>query len=1076
MHTFALRSLLLAISLAFVPHLSAVTISPANATMKEYATLQYKASVAVTWSTNCGGTISSSGVFKAPLYPKTCTITAKATNGSGSASTSVHIVSPIVMTPVSATTPQGKTQQFTASAPVKWVARCGSITAGGLFTASAPVGSSCGVNGTALSGPAYTVYGYDKIASPTTSFSVSPATASLSEAATQQFTATAAATWSASCGAVSSSGLFTAPLTPASCTITATNSSGSKATATATVTSRITITPSSAATPQNQTQQFSANVPVTWSASCGSINGSGLFTATSAPGTKCTIQAVAASGPAYTAYAYDTSGAAAAVTITPSNPTLSEGAAQPFSANVPVTWAASCGVINATTGAFTAPFVTGSCKITATATSGGSVGSTTATITTPITITPAAASTAPGQTQQFAANMAVNWSASCGIIDGTGLFTASAASGSTCAIQATASSGPAYTATATDTIGGQPVTLTVSPSNPTLNEGATQQFSASAPVTWTTSCGVINGSGSFTAPLRAGSCSVTATASDGSGKTASTTATVTSPFSISPETLNLHALGKQSFTASVPVTWSASCGAIDPNAGTYTAPGTTGSCAVTATASSGMAFTHSATVNVDTVNYVQWRNTLGGTGWQSNELLLTPSNVSSSLGQKWSASVDGGVWAEPLYMNGLTINGVSHNVLFVATDNDSVYALDGDTGTQLWQHSFLSSGVTKITPALDGDPYIPAVGVLGTPVIDPAGGTIYVVSETGEQSGSVLVHRLHALDLTTGNEKLGGPVMLSDPNLATIKKLQRPGLLLVNNTVYVSIGSMQDLQTYHGFIFGFDKNSLAQKAIWNVTPTGSEGGIWMSGAAPVADTSGNIYVTTGNGTFNGSTNFGESVVKLSPSLQVLDYFAPYDRDALSAGDRDLGSGSVVIVPDQGGQYPHELIACGKPTPVYVLNRDSMGHAGSSSDNIIQRLDTAIGGSATGRDQGQPCFVSPAIIGQNVYFAANGDVLKQFTLNSSTGLLSTTPTSKGSSAYSWPGSQIVISSNGQSSPIVWSFDITAKTLRANDANNVSTTLYVSPAIATGYLKWVTPTVVNGYIFVGGQGTVVGFTVH
>jgi hypothetical protein len=310
--------------------------------------------------------------------------------------------------------------------------------------------------------------------------------------------------------------------------------------------------------------------------------------------------------------------------------------------------------------------------------------------------------------------------------------------------------------------------------------------------------------------------------------------------------------------------------------------------------------------------------------------------------------------------------------------------------------------------------------------------------------------------------------------LSPMLKLQRPGLAIANGNVYVAFGSLSDRTPYHGMLFAFNETTLAETAVWNSTPTGDSGGIWQAGGAPSVDSAGTVYVLTGNGTGDGVSNFGESAVKLSPSLQVLDSFTPFNAATLTAADLDLGSASVPVMPDQNGQFAHELIFCGKFPVIYVLNRDSMGGMGASSDNIVQELTNAVGGTATTRDAGQSCFTSPSAWGQYIYFAANGDVLKQFSLNPNTGLLSTSPLYQGSFAYGWPGSQSVISSNGNSAGIIWTFDNVGKKLRADDASNVSNSLYVSPAISTGYLKWTTPTVINGHVYVGANRTVVAFS--
>src|ERR1017187_4799810 len=573
----------------------ATTINPTSATIQENSTKQFTASTPSKWTTNCG-TISSSGLLTAPLHPAaSCHITAVAISGSGSATALVNIVSPIVMTPASAKTPQGKTQQFTASMPVTRIAKCGTITAGGLFTASAPVGSNCTIEAISTGTVKYTVYGYDTIVLP--AITISPLSPTITEGANQQFTASVASTFTASCGAITAAGLFKAPLTQSSCTVTAKASDGTGRTVatTATIKSPIVITPSSATTGHGLTQQFTANSAVKWSASCGAITTSGLFTASAAQGSACKITATAASGTAYTASVVDTIGAAPSLTISPSSPTLTEGSTQQFTARAAATWPKNCGTIGAGTGAYTAPLSPGSCTITATATDGsGHVASTTAKISSPIVITPSSAATGQGQTQQFTASSAVTWSATCGTISSTGLYTASAAQGSACKITATAATGTAYTASVVDTIGAAP-SLTISPSSPTLTEGSTQQFTASVPATWTATCGTIGaGTGAYTAPLSPGSCTITATATDGSGHVTSTTATIPSPLVISPITATTGQGQTQQFTANASVTWNASCGVIDAN-GMFTASASQGStCTITATAASGTAYTATA--------------------------------------------------------------------------------------------------------------------------------------------------------------------------------------------------------------------------------------------------------------------------------------------------------------------------------------------------------------------------------------------------------------------------------------------------------------------------------------------------
>jgi hypothetical protein len=614
--------------------------------------------------------------------------------------------------------------------------------------------------------------------------------------------------------------------------------------------------------------------------------------------------------------------------------------------------------------------------------------------------------------------------------------------------------------------------MTISPPNPTISITGAVQFTSNVAAAWTATCGSITSNGAYKALSAQGSCTVVATATDGSARTASTTVTVNPSVTIAPSTVNLHALNTQTFTASQPVTWSASCGSIS-SSGVFTAPNSAATCNVKAAATDGTGFTATATATVDVANYTARKGGGALLGAQTNELALTPSNVNANtFGLKWTATVDAWVNAQPLYMNGLVINGAPHNVVFVVTANDSVYALDGDTGAQLWQASVIPSGATAVTGTSVGLVSAPLIGILGTPVIDPATNTMYLVAETSEQNATYFPHRLHALDLATGNEKFGGPVLVNDPQMAPLHKLQRTGLTLANGNVYFGIGSIQDIQPYHGMIFSFNAQTLAQQAVWVTTPTGSEGGVWMGASAPSVDENGNIYVTTGNGTLDGTVNFGEAAVKLSPELQPLDYFAPYNFAAYNASDVDLGSGAIIVVPDQAGSHPHELIACGKPTPVYVLDRDNLGQLGTSSDNIIQRLDNQVGAFSAATNSVQACFTGPAMWGQNVYFGGKYDVLKMFRLDPNTGLLSFTPVSQGTLAFGYPGADPVVSSSGATNGIVWAIDTKTNALIATDATNLANILF-SGSLAAPPIRWTVPTVINGHVYVAEQGKVFGF---
>lgn len=463
--------------------------------------------------------------------------------------------------------------------------------------------------------------------------------------------------------------------------------------------------------------------------------------------------------------------------------------------------------------------------------------------------------------------------------------------------------------------------------------------------------------------------------------------------------------------------------------------------------------------------YLTWKNDNQRTGLQPNETVLTPANVNAAqFGEKFSNPIDGWAYAQPLYVAGLTIGGAKHNVVFVATEHASVYAFDADAaGPPLWQKSFLGPGITTVQTA--GNPEIPVqpeVGITATPVIDAASGTIYALAQTVENG--VFRNKLHALDITSGAERPGSPAVLSDPAFQDKQEFERCALLLANGNVYVTFASYGDIDPYHGYMFAFDALSLAQVAVWNVTPTGDEGGIWMGAAGPAADTNGNIFVVAGNGTWDGVTNFGQSVVKLDPTLHVLDYFAPFNANQLNVGDHDLGAGGALLVPDQSGAFPHELVACGKNDPIFVINRDNMGHKNDNDNNqIIQNVLGQLGG-ANGIQVEDHCFTTAAFFQQKLYFIGNNDVIKAFTLDAASGKLSLTPTSKGSFVYDFPGGQPVVSSNGATNGIVWAVNNSfTAALHAYDATDVSREIYTSPSIGQAP-KWAVPTVINGKVYV------------
>jgi hypothetical protein len=494
-----------------------------------------------------------------------------------------------------------------------------------------------------------------------------------------------------------------------------------------------------------------------------------------------------------------------------------------------------------------------------------------------------------------------------------------------------------------------------------------------------------------------------------------------------------------------------------------------------------------------------YHNDKGRTGNNLLETTLTLNNVNpTQFGKLFSQFVDGFIYAQPLYVPNVNVAGLgTHNVVYVATMNDSVYAFDADSHTganaqPLWKASFINpkNGVTTV-PAADvncSDLMSPKIGVVGTPVIDTTSGTLYVVVRTKE-SGAYY-QRLHALDITSGAEKFGGPVVIqasvagsgSGSIRGTISfdpliQNQRSALLFQNGMVYIAWGSHCDSGTYHGWLMAYDHASLAQKGVWVTTPNGTLGAIWESGSGPAGDLSQNTYFAVGNGTFDANlagTDYGQSIVKLAPpssgTFSVLDYFTPYNGPNLNVGDFDIGSGGAMLLPDQTkGPHLHLLVQGDKVGNIYLVDRDNMGHYNSANNNqIVQCL--------AGAELGM--WNSPTWWNNRVYFGASGDTIKAFGLNTGTGLLSTTAISQTAKVFAYPGTTTSISANQDSNAILWALDnSTYKTtsgaaLYAYDATNLATELYTTsqkfnrdnPGAA---VKFAVPTVANGKVYVGTQ---------
>ena len=484
------------------------------------------------------------------------------------------------------------------------------------------------------------------------------------------------------------------------------------------------------------------------------------------------------------------------------------------------------------------------------------------------------------------------------------------------------------------------------------------------------------------------------------------------------------------------------------------------------------------------VSVLTYHNDLSRTGQNVEEAILTPSTVSSGqFGPLFRDVVDGQVYAQPLYMPEVNIPGKGiYNVVIVATEHDSVYAFDADRGatTPLWHVNFTNPalGISTATAAsLQCDSIAPEIGITSTPVIDPTTQTLYVVAMTAEQSADNYVQRLHALDLSTGAEKPGSPVVIqaSVPGIGdgnTIVRFkpglykQRAGLLLLNGVVYTAWSSHCDAGNYHGWLLGYDSKTLQQVGAFVVTPDWYQGALWQGGAAPAADSNGNIYVVSGNGTFtaaSGGSDLGESIIKLSTmkGLTVTDYFTPFNNIELSETELDLGSSGALLLPDGTGSpaHPHLLVSGSKEGRVYLIDRDNMGHFQPGADTqIVQSVAAAVG----------PVIGVPAYFDNMIYFSGANDVLKAFPI--ANGVISDQPVSQSRFAFPAPGAVPSISAMGPRNGIVWLVDSAAQ-LHAFDATDLQRELYRGSTAS--YVKFSTPTIANGRVYVGTADSLVVF---
>jgi len=773
-----------------------------------------------------------------------------------------------------------------------------------------------------------------------------------------------------------------------------------------------------------------------------------------------------------------------------------------------------------TKGLYTAPAQTGSHTVTAT-----SVAQTTSEATASVSVvsglalSPASADLIPGQVQQFSAtssipnNSAVTWSvdgvaggnSTVGTITSAGIYTAPSAPGSH-TITATSTVDASSTASAPVAV----FSLSVSPSSATVASAATEQFTANfqgltnGAVTWSvngvpggnSTVGVITSAGLYTAPPSPGTYSVAATSTADASGTASASVNVFT-LAVSPSAVAIDPSSTQQFTATLQgvsgtVTWSvdgvangnSSVGTIT-GTGLYTAPFAVGGHTITATSTVNPSASGSASLSV--LNYIPnavltYHNDDTRDGADLEETTLTTANVNSTqFGKLLAYPVDGQIYGQPLYFPQLSINGTTQDVVFVATENNSLYAFDADATsanpTTLWHVNFGTPVPTQLQYGT-----WPQVGILSTPVIDGPAQVIYAVAVV-EVNGTPTFY-LHALNLSTGADISGSPVLITASYSGDTMEnscFQRMGLALnpATNLIYIAFGACE-----HGWLLAYNKTSLAQQGVFEDTAGAAGGGLWASGGAlAIDDPTGDLYLMSGTDfgdqewiTGNSMVGYNDAFLRLDPNqLSVLDYFSPDDNFTLASNDADLGAGANVLVPGSP-TYPHELLGGGKDGNIFVINRDSMGGFNDSSNNVLQTV-------LTGVSQYDNIFDTPVYWNGSIYIHCNNDVIRAFSWNANGNAgqqLSSTPTSVGAAVFGTHGATPSLSANGATNGIVWDIDNSAyvnndpstsgpAVLHAYDATNVANELYNSTQAGTRdtaglALKFTVPTIANGRVFV------------
>jgi hypothetical protein len=600
------------------------------------------------------------------------------------------------------------------------------------------------------------------------------------------------------------------------------------------------------------------------------------------------------------------------------------------------------------------------------------------------------------------------------------------------------------------------------------------------------------------------------------GASAPSAATVTVSnitMSIAPKTAPLTLGRTQQFTATVPgdaqVTWTvdgvangnSTTGTINA-AGLYTA-GAAGAHTILATSVANAAQTATAVAAVTGLaGMYTYHNDLSRDGANIQEYALTPANVNTTnFGKVASCPVDGVIQGQPLWVANVTMAGAKHNVVFVTTQHDSLFAFDADANScsLLWSASMIdlahgaSAGETSVPGTAVGLGFgdiMPEVGINGTPVVDPSTGTLYVVSKSVDSTVANFFPRLHAIDITSGNERAGSPVLIvaSYPsNSATVvfnskQQNQRAGLALANGVVYVSWGSHEDSVPWYGWVMGYQYNGAGwtQTAVFNSAPNTTRAGIWMGGGAPPVDAGNHLYFTTGNGNFDATNtaapnnDYGDSLLQMSPTLQVNQFFTPTDQMNDFTADNDFGAGGAATLADlpAGNTITHALVCGGKDGTLYVINRDLLGGLGDTAAVQVIPL-------------GFDNYSTPTLWNNNLFAAGASGPVNSFQLNQSTAQFTSTATS--THTFGFPGATLSLSAAGTQNGVVWAIDSHSyctsqahscgpAVLYAYDAGDVTRELWnsstMSSDMAGNAVKFSVPTVVNGRVFVATRGNNVG----